>query len=77
MAKKGISTRRGTINMALNGLVATGAIAGFRTNYQTKDEPDRLAITINARGDADTIRAKVLDALAEAAEGAEIIIEPA
>jgi hypothetical protein len=77
VAKKGTSTRRGTINVALNGLVATGVIAGFRTNYQTKDEPDRLGITINARGDADTIRAKVLDALAEAAEGAEIIIEPA
>ena len=77
MAKKGTSTRRGTINVALNGLVAAGVIAGFRTNYQTKDEPDRLGITINARGDADTIRAKVLDALAEAAEGAEIIIEPA
>jgi hypothetical protein len=41
MTKKGNSTKRGTINMALNGLVATGVIAGFRTNYQTKDEPDR------------------------------------
>lgn len=60
-----------------NGLVATGVIRWFSNNYQTKDEPDRLAITINERGDADTIRAKVLDALAEAAEGAEIIIEPA
>ena len=56
-----------------NGLVATGVIRWFSNNYQTKDEPDRLAITINERGD----RAKVLDALAEAAEGAEIIIEPA
>jgi hypothetical protein len=42
VAKKGTSTRRGTINVALNGLVAAGVIAGFRTNYQTKDEPDRL-----------------------------------
>jgi len=77
VAKKDSSTRRGTINMALNGLVATGAIAAFRTNYQTKDEPDQLAITITAQGDANTVRAKVRDALAEAAQGAEIIVEPA
>jgi len=42
VAKKGTSTRRGTINVALNGLVAAGVIAGFRTNYQTKDEPDQI-----------------------------------
>ena len=28
---KGNSSRRGLINVALNGLVSTGVIAGFRT----------------------------------------------
>jgi hypothetical protein len=63
--------------MALNRLVSAGAISGFRTNYETRDEPDQLRITITAPGDADTARAKVLVALAETAEGAEIVVEPA
>jgi hypothetical protein len=69
------STRRGAINVALNHLVSVGAIAGFRTNYESRNEPAHLRITVMAGGDPDAIRAKVLDALAEVGEGAEIMIE--
>ena len=46
---KGNSSRRGLINVALNGLVSTGVIAGFRTNYATKEEPDQLQITVTSQ----------------------------
>ena len=45
---KGNSSRRGLINVALNGLVSAGVIAGFRTNYATKEEPDQLRLLLNA-----------------------------
>jgi hypothetical protein len=38
--------RRGAINLTLNHLVSSGVIAGFRTNYETREEPDRLRITV-------------------------------
>jgi hypothetical protein len=71
------TTRRGAINVALNHLVSVGVIAGFRTNYESRKEPARLRITVRASGDPGDIRAKVLDALADAGEGAEIIVEAA
>ena len=72
---KGVSTRRGAINIALNRLIAAGAIAGFRTNYQSKSEPQHLVITVTAAGNAEAIRTMVADALGEAGDGAEIIVE--
>ena len=70
---KGNSSRRGLINVALNGLVSTGVIAGFRTNYATKEEPDQLQITVTSPSGAreKSIRAKVLQALGEVGEGTE------
>ena len=75
---KGTSSRRGQINVALNGLVSTGVITGFRTNYATRDEPDHLQITVTSPGGApqESIRAKVLQALGKAGEGAKIVVEP-
>jgi hypothetical protein len=75
---KGNSSRRGLINVALNGLVSTGVIAGFRTNYATKEEPDQLQITVTSSSGAreKSIRAKVLQALGEVGEGAKIVFEP-
>jgi hypothetical protein len=74
---KGNSSRRGLINVALNGLVSTGVIAGFRTNYVTKEEPDQLQITVTSPSVArqEQIRAKVLQALGEVGEGAKIVVE--
>ena len=64
-------------NVALNGLVSTGVIAGFRTNYATKEEPDQLQITVTSPSGAreKSIRAKVLQALGEIGKGAKIVIE--
>jgi hypothetical protein len=45
---KGRSSRRGLINVALNGLVSTGVIAGFRTNYATREAQDEVQITITS-----------------------------
>jgi len=75
---KGNSCRRGLINVALNGLVSTGVIAGFRTNYATKEEPDQLQIRVTSPSGAseESIRATVLQALGEVGEGAEIVVEP-
>ena len=75
---KGNSSRRGLINVALNGLVSTGVIAAFRTNYATKEEPDQLQITVTSPSGAreKSIRDKVLQALGEAGEGAKIVFEP-
>jgi hypothetical protein len=75
---KGTSSRRGQINVALNGLVSTGVITGFRTNYATRDEPDHLQITVTSPGGApqESIRTKVLQALGKAGEGAKIVVEP-
>ena len=75
---KGNSSRRGLINVALNGLVSTGVIAGFRTNYATKEEPDQLQITVTSPSGAreKSIRAKVLQALGEVGEGAKLVFEP-
>jgi len=74
---KGNSSRRGLINVALNGLVSTGVIAGFRTNYATKEEPDQLQITVTSpSGAPESIRAKVLQTLGEVCEGAKIVVEP-
>src|SRR5215218_6949817 len=39
------ASRRGLINVSLNRLVAAGTIASFRTNYATRQEPDRVRIT--------------------------------
>jgi hypothetical protein len=74
---KGNSSRRALINVALNGLVSTGVIPGFRTNYATKEEPDQLQITVTSPSGSreKSIRAKVLQALGEAGEGAGIIVE--
>ena len=58
---KGRSSRRGLINVALNGLVSTGVIAGFTSLSGARQE---------------SIRAKVLQALGEVGKGAEIVIEP-
>src|SRR3954454_4180417 len=65
---KGNSSRRGLINVALNGLVSTGVIAGFRTNYTTRGEPDQLQITVTSPSGArqESIRAKVLQRSAKA-----------
>ena len=75
---KGRSSRRGLINVALNGLVSTGVIASFRTNYATREEPDEVQITVTSLSGArqELIRAKVLQALGEVGKGAEIVIEP-
>src|SRR5215203_2535974 len=68
---KGRSSRRDLINVAFNGLVSTGVIAGFRTNY----EPDEVQITVTSLSGArqESIRAKVRQALGK---GAKIVIEP-
>ena len=75
---KGNSSKRGLINVALNGLVSTGVIAGFRTNYTTREEPDQVQITVTSPSGArqESIRAKVLQALGEIGEGAKIVVEP-
>ena len=75
---KGNSSRRGLINVALNGLVSNTVIAGFRTNYATRDEPDQLQITVTSPSGArqESIRAKVQQALAEVGKGAKIVVEP-
>src|SRR3954470_9392745 len=72
------SSKRGLINVALNGLVSTGVIAGFRTNYTTREEPDQVQITVTSPSGAreKSIRAKVLQALGEVGEGAKIVFEP-
>ena len=69
---KGNSSKRGLINVALNGLVSTGVIAGFRTNYTTREEPDQVQITVTSPSGArqESIRAKVLQALGEIGKGA-------
>jgi hypothetical protein len=68
-------SRRGLINVALNGLVSTGVIAGFRTNYETREEPDPLKITVAGAvgANAAAVQAKVQKALGQLGEGAEII----
>ena len=70
---QGNSSRRGLINVALNGLVSNGVIAGFKTNYATKEEPDQLQIRVTSPSGAPekSIRAKVLQALGEVGEGAK------
>ena len=75
---KSNSSKRGLINVALNGLVSTGVIAGFRTNYATRDEPDQVQITVTSPSGAsqESIRAKVLQALGEIGKDAKIVIEP-
>ena len=75
---KGNSSKRGLINVALNGLVSTGVIAGFRTNYATREEPDQVQITVTSPSGArqESIRAKVLQALGEIGKGAKIVVEP-
>ena len=75
---KGHSSKRGLINVALNGLVSTGVIAGFRTNYTTREEPDQVQITVTSPSGAreKSIRAKVLQALGEIGKGAKIVVEP-
>src|SRR5215203_4733644 len=62
LVPKGNSSKRGLINVALNGLVSTGVIAGFRTNYTTREEPDQVQITVTSPSGArqESIRAKVL-----------------
>jgi len=64
------------INVALNGLVSNTVIAGFRTNYATRDEPDQLQITVTSPSGArqESIRAE--QALAEVGKGAKIVAEP-
>src|SRR4051812_20803273 len=48
------ASRRGLINVGLNRLVAAGTIASFRTNYETRHEPDRVRITVVVADGADT-----------------------
>src|SRR5215217_127557 len=75
---KGKPSRRGLINVALNGLVSTGLIGGFTTNYDTREEPDALRITVT-RADgarAAAVQTEVLKALGRGGEGAEINVEP-
>ena len=75
---KGNSSKRGLINVALNGLVSTGVIAGFRINYATREEPDQVQITVTSPSGArqESIRAKVLQALGEIGKGAKFVVEP-
>jgi hypothetical protein len=72
------ASRRGLINVGLNRLVAAGTIASFRTNYETRHEPDRVRITVVVADGADTatIKTTVLEALGVAGTGTEIVIEP-
>ena len=69
--------RRGAINLTLNQLVSAGVIAGFRTNYETREEPDRLRITVTRADGASAaaVAAKVLKALDQVGERAEIVVE--
>src|SRR5215213_2847482 len=75
---KGKPSRRGLINVALNGLVSTGLIGGFTTNYDTREEPDALRITVTRADGANAaaVQTEVLKALGRVGEGAEIIVEP-
>ena len=61
-----------------NGLVSTGVIAGFRTNYTTREEPDQVQITVTSPSGArqESIRAKVLQALGEIGKGAKTSSSP-
>ena len=70
-------SRRGQINVVLNGLVSSGVVAGFRTNYETREEPDPLRITVTRADGASAaaVQAKVLKALGHVGEGAKIIVE--
>ena len=70
-------SRRGQINVVLNGLVSSGVVAGFRTNYETREEPDPLRITVTRADGASAaaVQAKVLKALGQVGEGAKIIVE--
>jgi|tagenome__1003787_1003787.scaffolds.fasta_scaffold20665751_1 hypothetical protein len=72
------ASRRGLINVGLNRLVAAGTIASFHTNYETRQEPDRVRITVVVADGADTatIKNTVLEALGVAGTGTEIVIEP-
>jgi hypothetical protein len=65
------------INVVLNGLVSSGVIAGFRTNYETREEPDALRITVTRADGASAaaVQAEVLKALRQVGEGAEIDVE--
>jgi hypothetical protein len=65
------------INVVLNGLVSSGVIAGFRTNYETREEPDALRITMTRADGASAaaVQAEVLKALRQVGEGAEIHVE--
>jgi hypothetical protein len=70
-------SRRGLINIILNRLVSTGAIGGFRTNYETRKEPNLLRITVTGADGANAaaVQIEVLKALGQVGEGAEIIVE--
>ncbi|MFL5057304.1 MAG: hypothetical protein ACJ8DE_18940 [Microvirga sp.] len=70
-------SRRGQINVLLNGLVSSGVVAAFRTNYKTREEPDPLRITVTRADGASAaaVQAKVLKALGHVGEGAKIIVE--
>jgi hypothetical protein len=75
---KGKPSRRGLINVALNGLVSTGVIGGFTTNYETREEPDQLRIMVTRADGANAaaVQTEVVKALGRVGEGAEIIVEP-
>jgi hypothetical protein len=67
---KGKPSRRGLINVALNGLVSTGVIGGFRTNYEMREEPDALRITVTRADGANAaaVQTEVLKALGRVGE---------
>jgi hypothetical protein len=67
---------RGLLNVTLNGLTSAGVIAGFQSNYATKNEPDRVRITVTALDAADitSIQRTVVEALVEAGIDAEVVV---
>ena len=68
-------SRRGLLNVTLNGLTSAGVIAGFQSNYATKNEPDRLRITVTAPdADITSIQRTVVEALVEAGIDAEVVV---
>ncbi len=69
---------RGKVNIVLNGLVREGVIAGFRTTFDVEGEfgAPVVTITVPEGQSPDEVKARVMEALAEAAVGIDIVVEP-
>ena len=75
----GIPRIRGKINVVLNGLVRTGVIAGFRTNFGDPDGAHTPLVSVTAiEGQSpEDARVAVMNALMTVAIGIDVTAERA